>query len=291
MARILSVDDEAMVSGILKRLLESKGHEVSTALDGPTALQIVKSTELDLVISDIRMLPMNGIELLRHIREVKADLPVIMLTAYASPETKSEADALGASDYLTKPFTGDEVFATVQRVLAAAQDAKYHLATVDEAVREYMVRTGLHNACEAKIELADELYWLEQDNPRANLLAAMNDALGKTSIPMSVMDELLAFRETAVRVKQLVASGSKSRSTDPSKQLLDIAKKVAAAHAANLGDGVKTLEYAADQLNQERGVLKPEDLHFLQEYYEAWNQSRGRKKPPAKEKKPAPSSL
>ena len=120
MSRILVVDDDEYILDILKILLENEGYEVTTAQDSQKGLDIVKTTEINLVISDLRMRPMNGIELLREILKVKPKLPVIMLTAYGSPETANEASQLGAFAYLTKPFGPDEVLETLQRALQSA---------------------------------------------------------------------------------------------------------------------------------------------------------------------------
>lgn len=117
MARILVVDDDEYILDILRILLENEGYEVVAAQDSQKGLDIVTSSEVDLVISDLRMRPMNGIELLREIRKVKPKLPVIMLTAYGSPETANEASQLGAFAYLTKPFGPDEVLETIQHAI------------------------------------------------------------------------------------------------------------------------------------------------------------------------------
>jgi DNA-binding NtrC family response regulator len=122
MALILCVDDETTVSGILKSLLESHGHQVLTAQNAVAALELIRTKDLDLVISDIRMAPMNGIELLRHIRRDHPSLPVIMLTAYASAETAKVSKQLKASAYLTKPFTNEDVLAAVDRALIGHKD-------------------------------------------------------------------------------------------------------------------------------------------------------------------------
>ncbi len=117
MARLLVVDDDEYILDILKILLENEGYSVTTAQDSLKGLEIAKTTDVDIVISDLRMRPMNGIELLKAIRAVKPKLPVIMLTAYGSPETANEASQLGAFAYLTKPFGPDEVLETLQRAL------------------------------------------------------------------------------------------------------------------------------------------------------------------------------
>lgn len=123
MSRILLVDDDELLLTVLKALLENAGYEIMTAGDGNTALNVIQAEALDLVISDIRMRPMNGIELLRKIRGVKPAIPVIMVTAYANPRTAQEAKQLGAFAYMSKPFTNDEVVTNVKEAIASAAPA------------------------------------------------------------------------------------------------------------------------------------------------------------------------
>lgn len=119
MATILIVDDDDILRTVLKAFLTTEGFQIVPAASGPEALEIVKSRPLDLMISDIRMRPMSGIELLRNVRQTHPQLPVIMLTAYSSRDTAHEADKLGAYAYLAKPFTNDEVVRIVKEALAA----------------------------------------------------------------------------------------------------------------------------------------------------------------------------
>jgi len=290
MARILNVDDEEMITAILRRLLESDGHTVETALDGGTAFNLVRARDYDLVISDIRMDPMDGMELLRLIRLAKPDLPVIMLTAYASEETMKEAEALGAAAYLTKPFTGKEVLGTVQRVLAA-QAARARPPTADQVVREYMERAKLPGVCEAQVELADELYWLGEQHPKERLLLALNEALGRSDVSLAVMDEILAFRETAIRVKQMVAQYAAAEGLDPAgaASLLEVARKISAARKRNAGDAAKTMAYAARLLKLPPDTLTPADLQFFEDFHNLRKPAAEKKKTPA-DPAPPPSS-
>ncbi|MDD4101306.1 MAG: sigma-54 dependent transcriptional regulator [Kiritimatiellae bacterium] len=116
MSKILIVDDEARILLLLQSLLRANGHDTVTAKDGNGALDIVRNDEaLDLVITDLRMAPMDGMTLFREIKNLRPEMPVILLTAYASVETAIEAMKCGAFDYLTKPFKVDELLAAVGR--------------------------------------------------------------------------------------------------------------------------------------------------------------------------------
>jgi len=109
MNTILVVDDERSMRDFLKILLVKDGHNVVTAEDGEKALAYLSNHSVDLVISDIRMPGMSGLELLEAIRMDSADLPVVMITAFASPNDAVRAMKSGAYDYISKPFNVDEI--------------------------------------------------------------------------------------------------------------------------------------------------------------------------------------
>jgi two-component system response regulator PilR (NtrC family) len=109
MVKILVVDDEQSMRDFLKILLVKDGHHVVTAKNGDQALSVLGKQSCDLVISDIRMPGMSGLELLESIREHHGDLPVIMITAFASPDDAVQAMKNGAYDYISKPFNVDEI--------------------------------------------------------------------------------------------------------------------------------------------------------------------------------------
>jgi len=116
-SRILLVDDEPSILSVLNTLLTVEGYEVSPVQDGNKAVEIIKSQDYDLMISDIRMTPINGMELLRIAHEHRPSMAVIMVTAFGSVETAVEALRMGAYDYVTKPFKIDELLITVERAL------------------------------------------------------------------------------------------------------------------------------------------------------------------------------
>jgi two-component system response regulator PilR (NtrC family) len=109
MSFILIVDDELSMREFLKILLEKDGHTVEVASDASSALRAAANMDFDLVISDIRMPGMTGLEMLAELKQIKPDLPVIMITAFASPEDAVNAMKDGAFDYITKPFKVDEI--------------------------------------------------------------------------------------------------------------------------------------------------------------------------------------
>lgn len=118
MAKILIVDDEKNIRANLATLFEGRGFEVRTAESGQQALgRFSEEDGFDLVLTDYRMAEMNGYELLRHIKDRDLDVLVILMTAYATVENAVAAMKAGAYDYLTKPFSLDQVEHAVERAL------------------------------------------------------------------------------------------------------------------------------------------------------------------------------
>ncbi len=115
MHTILIVDDEPNYLVVLSELLRDAGFEVFTAQSGKEALPIVRGTDLDVMISDIKMPGMNGIELLENVKNLNRELPVILITAYAEVEKAVEAMRLGAFNYLAKPFPNEALLASVNK--------------------------------------------------------------------------------------------------------------------------------------------------------------------------------
>ena len=117
MAEILLVDDEQGILNTLSILLKSEGFSTTAALGGEKAVEMLQQREFDLMISDIRMAPMNGMELLRIAHEQYPTMVVIMLTAYGQVDTAIEADQLGAFEYVKKPFRTEELLMTIEKAL------------------------------------------------------------------------------------------------------------------------------------------------------------------------------
>lgn len=104
MVRILVVDDEPDACDFLKQFLTLKGYQATTATSGPEALKKVKEERPDLILLDIRMPGMDGIEVLRRVKEVDVAIGVIMITAVKDEEIGKQALQMGANDYITKPL-------------------------------------------------------------------------------------------------------------------------------------------------------------------------------------------
>src|SRR6476661_7264668 len=115
-SRVLVVDDEPQITRVLKTVLSSQGYQVRTASEGESALSSLDEWRPELVITDLYMPRMNGIELCKRIRAVSS-VPIIVLSVKGEERTKVEALDCGADDYVTKPFGADELLARVRAAL------------------------------------------------------------------------------------------------------------------------------------------------------------------------------
>ncbi len=115
---VLVVDDEAVVRKAMERILEKEGMEVETSSSGYLAIQRMQEKEFDLVITDLKMPGMSGMEVLRTVKILQPDVPVIIITGYATVDTAVEAIQNGAFDYLAKPFTPEQITEKVRKALA-----------------------------------------------------------------------------------------------------------------------------------------------------------------------------
>jgi len=120
--RILVVDDEPQIARVLRRGLSARGYEVQTASDGEEALSTFSQWPADLVITDLSMPQMGGLELCRRLRKL-SQVPIIVLSVKGEEKTKVEALDAGADDYVTKPFGMDELLARVRATLRRAPAA------------------------------------------------------------------------------------------------------------------------------------------------------------------------
>ena len=115
--RILVVDDEASIRDLLAKTLALAEYDVDTAADASSALTRIRAAEYDLLIADLRMPGMDGLTLIRQVKKIRADLPVIIITGFSSEASAIEAVNLGVAGYLRKPFRVPEVLAAAAKAL------------------------------------------------------------------------------------------------------------------------------------------------------------------------------
>src|SRR5213075_2455701 len=124
MSRLLLIDDEADVQYSFQRIFDTPEIELTTASSGEEALRIIPKLKPDLVMMDVRMGGMTGLETLRRIRQIDSKQLVILMTAYGTTQTAIEAMKLGAYDYMLKPFEVPKLKEIVFNALKAARDMK-----------------------------------------------------------------------------------------------------------------------------------------------------------------------
>jgi excisionase family DNA binding protein len=117
--RVLVVDDEASIRDLLAKTLALAEYDVDTASDASTALSRVRAAEYDLLIADLRMPGMDGLTLIRQVKKIHAEMPVIIITGFSSEASAIEAVNLGVAGYLRKPFRVPEVLAAAAKALGA----------------------------------------------------------------------------------------------------------------------------------------------------------------------------
>ena len=148
MSNLLIVDDELGMRQYLTHLFQRDGHMVRVAESGRKAMKLLRDAPADLVISDVRMPDMGGIELLRLARELLPSVEVVMMTAFANVETAREAFLLGAYDFVQKPFDNDLLKETVERALQKISLVKEKEALLEEnkvLIRGQRTRGKLNN--------------------------------------------------------------------------------------------------------------------------------------------------
>jgi two-component system KDP operon response regulator KdpE len=146
--RILIVDDEPAILRFLRASLGSQGYKVSTAADGRTALDLIRRDTADLLVLDLGLPDMDGLDVIRQIRDGGASLPIIVLSSRENESAKVKALDLGADDYVTKPFGVDELLARIRmaerhRLQQEGEKPLFHAGDlcVDLVRRVVMVRT------------------------------------------------------------------------------------------------------------------------------------------------------
>jgi two-component system, OmpR family, KDP operon response regulator KdpE len=139
--RILVVDDEPQITRVLRTSLSSQGYDIRVANDGETALEIMKDWTPDLVITDLSMPNMDGLELCRRLR-VGTKIPIVVLSVRGEERTKVQALDAGADDYVTKPFGIEELLARVRATLRRAPVSENETSLIE--VGDFRIDLAAH---------------------------------------------------------------------------------------------------------------------------------------------------
>ena len=182
-SKILIVDDEVSMREFLEIMLSKEGHKVSSAGSGKEALNMLNDTIYDLIVSDVQMPGMNGIELLRNVKEVCPDTTVIMITAYASTESGVEAMKAGAYDYITKPFKIDEIKLIIKNALEKKRLEVENLLLK----REFRERYSFGNILGNSPEMLKVYDLIEKIGPtKTNVLVEGESGTGKELVAKAI---------------------------------------------------------------------------------------------------------
>lgn len=161
---VLVVDDEPDIPELLERLLSSRGWTVSKARSGPEALAMLEAKSIDLLVTDLRMPGMGGLELIERARAEAPHCGSVLITGYASTETAIEALRRGADDYLPKPFSATDLEHVLERVLAARR------LTRDQAVASHRIRAEAETLKRQRFAVQEDLA-----RTRSDLTTAQRD--------------------------------------------------------------------------------------------------------------------
>jgi DNA-binding response OmpR family regulator len=150
MNTLLVIEDERRVADVLKRGLEEAGFAVSLAYDGEAGLKLFRSTKFDMVISDIMLPEMSGLEVCKEIRKTDSNIPILMLTALGETDDKLDGFYSGADDYMVKPFDIRELEARINVLLkrkstTGAQPETLHYADLNIDLRTHTVTRNGQN--------------------------------------------------------------------------------------------------------------------------------------------------
>ncbi len=153
MNKILIVDDELNMRLVLSAMLKKEGYEVASVSDGREALQILKSSKIAAVVSDLKMPDIDGMELLSRISEKYPEVPVIMITAHGTVATAVEALKKGALDYITKPFDLDELKNVISKAIKTRNLKENELFLPPEEIE----RTGIIGKSKSTLEIFEAI--------------------------------------------------------------------------------------------------------------------------------------
>jgi two-component system response regulator PilR (NtrC family) len=145
-SRILVVDDEESIREFLEIMLRKEGYEITLAEDGSKAIDVLKKKSFDMVISDLQMPHVTGMELLKHVRDSYPDTVFMLITAFGTTESAVEAMKLGAYDYLTKPFKIDEVRLNIANALKSKSLEVENRVLKKELKREFNFQSIVGNS-------------------------------------------------------------------------------------------------------------------------------------------------
>ncbi len=185
METILVVDDEKNYLLVMEALLRKEGYDVMTASSGREALKVLKETEADLIVTDMKMPGLDGLELLAALKEQDPDLPVIMMTAFGTVEKAVEAMKKGAYDYFTKPFENERMLLTVAKALEMSRLVRQNRVLQGQVAERY----GTDNVVGRSKAMLEVYKLIDKVAPtKATVLVTGESGTGKELIARAIHD-------------------------------------------------------------------------------------------------------
>jgi len=238
-SRILVVEDDSALAQALSDTLSLSGYEVVTATDGEQALSRLDSDQVDMVLTDVQMRPMDGRALLRNLRSRFHDLPVLIMTAYGTVEQAVEAMKLGAVDYLAKPFEVDDLLHKVERYLPQRHTRDGSMIAEDLRTRELVELANRVAASDATVMIGGEsgtgkevlARYIHVHSPR---LDGPFVAINCAAIPDNMLEAVLFGHEKGAFTGAVRASAGKFEQAQGGTLLLDEISEMSLALQAKL---------------------------------------------------------
>lgn len=195
---IIIIDDDVDICALLKRFFERKGYAVSTAFKAQEGLELIKSNSFDVVLTDFRLPDMDGLEIIKNVRTIKSDLPIIVITGYSDVAQAIKAIRLGAYEYVTKPIYPEEILLHVQKAI-----------TIKSAVKESnkIIPNKENSNLSTKITLTDFISGKSVQSQRVVQLIAL---VAPTDMTVVILGESGTGKEVAAR---MIHQSSKRKDT------------------------------------------------------------------------------
>ncbi|MGE5254508.1 MAG: sigma-54-dependent transcriptional regulator, partial [Planctomycetaceae bacterium] len=196
--KILVVDDERLIRQSLEKGLAGQGYTVFSAEDGKTALRLAEEESPELIVLDLRLPDLSGIEVLKGLRELEKDMPVLVITAYGSIDTAIQAIRSGAYDYITKPFDLEALLLSVNQALDASRLKK----EVTYFRSQETTRSGLHRIIGQSPAMKEVGRWLRQisQSEASTVLLEGESGTGKDLVARTIHTESARANQPFIEV-------------------------------------------------------------------------------------------